>query len=307
MKIRKRLLAGIICAAMAAALPLPGVQAVDSPTVAPPVHKVVKVEAKPATCTEAGNIEYYKGVDNGKYYSDARGAYEITEKEWRIEAKGHDIIETKKKPTKKKEGKLTKKCKVCGCVETFTLPKKNLTLKVGRKKAYVIGRKKQKDVSKYKFSFVNKKKYGRYFRLDEKTGKITMKKNAKQYYKMKLNKRIPIKVTVDGKTYKMNVRIQIPQPKVTIKKERVTVGGIQGYRYVFDYNIKNATKVKVRVKGLPSVNGECDRDISSPKSGRLSYLNLSDATVRKLGNKVRFEIVAYYGKNVSAKRVKIIK
>ena len=51
-----------------------------------------KVEAKAATCTEAGNIEYYKGSD-GKYYADAEATTEITLESTVIPATGHTPAE----------------------------------------------------------------------------------------------------------------------------------------------------------------------------------------------------------------------
>lgn len=41
-------------------------------------HKLTKVEAKAATATEDGNIEYYKCEGCGKYFKDAEGTQEIT-------------------------------------------------------------------------------------------------------------------------------------------------------------------------------------------------------------------------------------
>ncbi len=48
-----------------------------------------KVEAKAATCTEAGNIEYYKGSD-GKYYADAEATTEIALEDTVVLGRGHD-------------------------------------------------------------------------------------------------------------------------------------------------------------------------------------------------------------------------
>jgi hypothetical protein len=48
-----------------------------------------KTEAVPATCTEAGNIEYYTCTKCGKYYTDAEGKNEITANDIADPAKGH--------------------------------------------------------------------------------------------------------------------------------------------------------------------------------------------------------------------------
>ena len=45
-----------------------------------PDHALTKIEAKAATCTKDGNIEHYTCEDCGKYYADAAGMLEITEK-----------------------------------------------------------------------------------------------------------------------------------------------------------------------------------------------------------------------------------
>ena len=63
----------------------------DTKTETVPVvgHSLVKTEAKAATCTTAGNIEYYTCSVCGKIFSDAAGANEITGTTT-IPASGHD-------------------------------------------------------------------------------------------------------------------------------------------------------------------------------------------------------------------------
>ena len=60
-------------------------------------HKLTKTEAKAATCTEAGNSEYYTCSGCGKYFSDAKGENEITKDSWIIEAIGHKLTKTEAK------------------------------------------------------------------------------------------------------------------------------------------------------------------------------------------------------------------
>ena len=48
--------------------------------------------AQAATCTTAGNSEYYICCACGKYFSDVHGENEIAEDSWVIEALGHDIV-----------------------------------------------------------------------------------------------------------------------------------------------------------------------------------------------------------------------
>ena len=60
-------------------------------------HKLTKTEAKAATCTEAGNSEYYTCGTCGKYFSDAKGENEIAKDSWVIEATGHKLTKTEAK------------------------------------------------------------------------------------------------------------------------------------------------------------------------------------------------------------------
>ena len=53
-------------------------------------HAMVKTEAKPATCEEDGNIEYYTCSKCGKKYNDEAGTRELTETEIIIKATGHN-------------------------------------------------------------------------------------------------------------------------------------------------------------------------------------------------------------------------
>ena len=48
--------------------------------------------AQAATCTTAGNSEYYICCACGKYFSDVHGENEIAEDSWVIDALGHDIV-----------------------------------------------------------------------------------------------------------------------------------------------------------------------------------------------------------------------
>lgn len=77
--------------------------------------KIVKVEAKAATCTENGNIEHYKCTDCGKLFSDVAGATEIAAKDVVIPA-AHKLTPVAEKPsTCRVNGTgAYNKCEVCG-------------------------------------------------------------------------------------------------------------------------------------------------------------------------------------------------
>lgn len=57
-------------------------------------HKLTKTAAKAATCTEAGNKEYYTCGTCGKFFSDKDGKNEIAKDSWVIDALGHKLTET---------------------------------------------------------------------------------------------------------------------------------------------------------------------------------------------------------------------
>ena len=57
-------------------------------------HKLTKTAAKAATCTEAGNSEYYTCGTCGKFFSDKDGKTEIAKDSWVIKALGHKLTQT---------------------------------------------------------------------------------------------------------------------------------------------------------------------------------------------------------------------
>ena len=57
-------------------------------------HTLTKTAAKAATCTEAGNSEYYTCATCGKFFSDADGKNEIAKDSWVINALGHKMTKT---------------------------------------------------------------------------------------------------------------------------------------------------------------------------------------------------------------------
>ena len=280
-------------------------------------HKLEKTEEVAATCEKDGNDAYYtcKNENCGKYFSDKEGKNEIKKDSWVRKATGHQIVEeVKKQPTKKVEGQLVRHCKNCDYVkETLALPKKEITIYVGAKAKEVPKVASTYNTSDYRIAYAktkNAKTYGKYFNLKNanKTGnlKVTIKANSKKLSQVKLST-IPLKVTVAGKEYKTNVKVKIKAPKITITREDVEIGGIKGIRYHLKYNVKGATRVKIRVKKISSLNKKFDSDMSNPKSDESKcYITATESGLKKYGNKLTFEIVAYYGKNVSEKFTKRI-
>ena len=75
-------------------------------------HDLSKTEAKAATCTEAGNIEYWTCSECGKNFSDEKGETEISQEETVVAATGHAWGEwTEVKPaTEEEEGLQIRTC-----------------------------------------------------------------------------------------------------------------------------------------------------------------------------------------------------
>jgi hypothetical protein len=154
-----------------------------------------------------------------------------------------------------------------------------------------------------KMTLESASKYKKYFTVNSKTGKITTKK----YYKVKIKKNIPVTVVVNGTKYTVNVKIKIPAPSVKVKKKKVKINGVASYKFTFSYNVKGAKKIQVRLAkgGSSSINKYLDKYISSAKSKRNSYIQFSSKTIKKIGNKVTFKIVATYGKNNKSETKKV--
>ena len=209
-------------------------------------------------------------------------------KQVKAEEEEHTIIRKETPATAEQEGKIEYSCDVCKdyVEQTFVLPKTEIFVYMG-KTANVIS-----DVSKCSITLANAEKYKSYFTLDTKTGKI--KTSVKKLSKVKIKKTIPVKVTVDGKTYNVNVKLKIAAPKILIKKQSIG----DSYRYSFKYNIKDATKIKVRTKNIKANKQVLDRYLKNPKSNAESYVEFPKEKVKK----VKFTINAYYGKNVSETR-----
>ena len=88
-------------------------------------HEMVHTPAKDATCTEAGNIEYWTCSRCGEMFSDEAGTTPVEEKDAVIAAKGHsygDWVVTKE-ATRTEAGSREKVCSVCGDKITEVIPR----------------------------------------------------------------------------------------------------------------------------------------------------------------------------------------
>ena len=79
------------------------------------MHNLEKTEAVDATCTEAGNIEYWTCSKCKKLYKDSEGTQEITEADTVVAAKGHSLEKTEAKDATCTEAGNTEywTCSVC--------------------------------------------------------------------------------------------------------------------------------------------------------------------------------------------------
>ena len=281
-------------------------------------HTIKETKAEAATCTRDGNKEYYTCNVCGKIFEDKNGTKEIKDKNSLIlKATGHHIVvDVKKQPTKKAEGELVKHCRDCDDVtQTLALPKKEITIYIGAKaNTKSVQKAAEKVVTTYNTEDYtieyakakNAKTYEKYFSLKnaQKSGnlKSTLTINSKKLSQVKLGT-IPLKVTVAGKTYTTKLKVKIAKPEAKtfkVTRKAITVGGIKGVRYDLKYNYKGATKVKIRVKNASGLNEKFDRDMTNPKSdSKKCYLNIKDSDLKQFGGKYKFQVVVYYGKNVS--------
>ena len=190
--------------------------------------------------------------------------------------------------TDKKEGIYTYSCTYCDSKKQSIIPRKSITVKWGKKLKLsdLIS-----DTTGFeKVTVSNASKYKKYFAVDSKKGTVKTTVTAKT----KIKKSIPVKLVLNGNTYTVNVKIKIPAPKVTISKKDLG----NSYRYTFKYNIKGATKIKVRCKEI-NANTLFDKYLSKSKSNKDSYVICAKNKMKKYKNKLTFTITAYYGKNIS--------
>ncbi len=188
------------------------------------------------------------------------------------------------------------KCALCGEKKTVKLPKKEVSLVIG-KSMWLNG----KNGNGCEFALGKSAKVNKaYFTLSKK-GRITTKANP-AYYKS-MPKSVPVKVTVCGKTYAMKVKLEIPAPKVTIVPKEVNPARGEGYyRFEFHYNVPGADRVKVEMDKATktgAISKYLDQNVRDPRPTTPPYINLAKSLLTQLGNKVTFRITAHYGKNKS--------
>ncbi|MCL2797909.1 MAG: hypothetical protein FWD58_07645, partial [Firmicutes bacterium] len=89
-------------------------------------HSLTKTDAVAATCTTAGNPDYWTCSVCGKYFADSEAVTELTTSQIVIAALGHTWsawTETTA-PTETEEGTEMRTCSICGETETRTIPAK---------------------------------------------------------------------------------------------------------------------------------------------------------------------------------------
>ena len=94
----------------------------DLPAAGPLGHELTHVDGKPATCTEDGNIEYYRCTREGcgRLFSDANGTKELTDNDVNLPAQHHLEKVPGKDPTYEQNGNIEYyRCTREGCGELF--------------------------------------------------------------------------------------------------------------------------------------------------------------------------------------------
>lgn len=94
----------------------------DLPEAGPLGHELTHVDGKPATCTEDGNIEYYRCTreDCGRLFSDANGTKELTDNDVNLPAQHHLEKVPGKNPTYEQNGNIEYyRCTREGCGKLF--------------------------------------------------------------------------------------------------------------------------------------------------------------------------------------------
>lgn len=190
-----------------------GEKRIRTVAVLPHTHKLVKTAKKLPTCTEEGNTMYYTCSVCGAFFTDSKGDKEIDILDTVLPVVSHkwDSGKVTKAATTTANGVKTFTCTDCGTTMTKTIPKlkkanplkikartatvkysklkkKTQTMSVTKAIKFV---KKAGDKKRYKLVSAKKggKSFKKYFKINKRTGKLTIKKNKKMkkgIYKVKV-------------------------------------------------------------------------------------------------------------------------
>lgn len=196
------------------------------------------------------------------------------------------VWEITKEADDEQEGKLSRVCSSCGAStsENLKIPKTDIYVTMG-KSAKIVSGNKATVKKNYKFTVKNAGKYKKYFKINS-YGKITTKNN----FYTKVLPDIPVKVTVGGKEFTVEVHLELP---MTIKTKQ------QGdrTRFTFKYKLKGAKRIKVRA--IPDYYEDysvMDTYVRKPESNKDSYVILPNP--KKIKDQcLIFEITVYHGKS----------
>ena len=168
--------------------------------------------------------------------------------------------------------------------------KESVTIKFGNKLAF------DKIIKNGKITkIVNQEKNTKYFTIDNKKANIVTK--LINFNKINIKTKFNLKVYVEGEEKPRDLVAKLKFENPVIKITRKFNKAKNGCRFTFKYNIKSAKNIKVRanhkIRGLEK---DADKYVSKKKSNKESYLEITNLTY-----KLKFKIIAYYGKNIQKK------
>lgn len=235
-------------------------------------HDIKEIPFKDSSCTETGNIEYYKCNLCGKLFKDEKGTQSITLSETVIEKDEHSYVSRLKKADTNENGKSYTECKYCfkkKGATTYIYRPKTVVLK---KQYYYNGKKIQpkiviKDVkgkiispSEYKVSYTNNVNPG--------TGKVTITFKGNHYegkitksFKIVLRNTsaITVKNTSGRKmaiSWKKTALVSGYQIKYTAGSKTKTVTVSKKYLSKKIPNLSKGKTYKVYIRTYKTVNGK---------------------------------------------------
>jgi hypothetical protein len=95
----------------------------------------------------------------------------------------------------------------------------------------------------------------------------------------------------------MNVKLEIPAPSIQITSSKITLGSQSGYKFLFTYNVSNASWIEVKMDGANDITkADIKKYLTKATSNKDSYLLISSTNIKNnLKGKVKFEVIAHYG------------